>query len=73
MIIELGSFARWLDKEDVVHGPWVYHAKQNKSDRKSQEPYYFTHMWDVTLKATNEPNLIDTDNSTVVTGTKGVG
>ena len=31
-----------------------YHAKQSKSDRKSQEPYDFTRMWNVKLKATNE-------------------
>ena len=33
---------------------WEYHAKWNKSDRKSQEPYDFTLMWDIKLKATNE-------------------
>ena len=37
-----------------MNGPWKYQAKQNKSDRKSQETYY-THVWDIKLKATNEP------------------
>ena len=46
-------------------------------DRKSQEPYDFTHLWDIKLKATNEhtktnkQKLIDSDNSTVVTKGKG--
>ena len=31
-----------------------YLATQNKSDGKSQEPYDFTHMWDIKLKSTNE-------------------
>ena len=30
------------------------HAKGSKSDRKSEEQYDFTHVWDTTLKATNE-------------------
>ena len=29
---------------------WEDHAKPNKSDRKSQDPYNFTHMWDIKLK-----------------------
>ena len=39
---------------DNVYGPWEYHGKQNKSDRKGQEPYDFTHMWDIKLKSTKE-------------------
>lgn len=47
-------------------------CKSKKSDRKSQEPYGFTHRWDVKLNATkeqelNKENLIDTDNSVLVT------
>ena len=44
------------------------------SDRKRQEPYGLTHVCDIKLKATNEQTkkktrqeLIDTDNSMVVT------
>ena len=37
-----------------MNGSWEYHAKQNKSDRKSQEPHDFIHMWDIKLKTTNE-------------------
>ena len=29
-----------------------YLATQNKSDGKSQEPYDFTHTWDIKLKET---------------------
>ena len=39
---------------DNMGGPWECHAKQNKSDRKRQESYDFTHMWDLKLKATKE-------------------
>ena len=28
--------------------------RQNKSDGKIQEPYDFTHIWDIKLKAANE-------------------
>ena len=31
-----------------------YHAKWNKSDRQGWEPYGFTSMWDIKLRATNE-------------------
>ena len=34
---------------DNMDGSWEYHAKQNKSDRKGQGTYDFTHMWDVKL------------------------
>ena len=40
---------------DNMNESWDYHAKQNKSDRKSQETYDFTHLWDTKLKATNKP------------------
>ena len=35
-------------------GSWGYHAKWSKSD-KGQEPYDFTHMWDMKQKATIKP------------------
>ena len=54
-----------------------YHVKWNKSDAKSQEPYDFTDMWDVKLKATNKQTrhqkLIDADNSKVVSSGKEGG
>ena len=31
-----------------------YHAKWNKSEIKSQEPYDFSYMWDIKLKATSK-------------------
>ena len=47
-----------------MDGSWEYHAKWNaKSDRKSQEPYDFTYMWDIKLKATNE-QTIETNKQT---------
>lgn len=54
---------------DNMVGSREYHSKQNKSDRKSQVPYDFTHMKDIILKATNEQRqrLIDTENSMVIT------
>ena len=43
------------------------------SDRKEQELYYFTHMWDRKQKATHEQTnkLIDIGNSIVVTTREG--
>ena len=40
----------------LQHHGWTleYYAKQNKSDKKNQEPYDFTHMWNIKLKAKNE-------------------
>ena len=35
-------------------GPWKCHASRSKSDRKSQEPYAFTHTRDMKLKATKK-------------------
>ena len=32
----------------------IDHAQQNKSHSREQEPYDFTHMWDIKQKATNE-------------------
>ena len=46
------SFTKW--QCFTMDGSWEYHAKWNKSDRKSQKPYDYTHMWDIKLKATNE-------------------
>lgn len=37
-----------------MNGSGEYHAKQNKSDGKEQEPYDFTHMWYIKQKATSE-------------------
>ena len=39
---------------DNTDGSWEHKPKQNKPDRKSQEPHDFTPMWDIKLKATNE-------------------
>ena len=64
---------------DNMGGAWEYHAKRNKSDGKCQEPYDFTYMWNIKLKATNEQarntskKLIDTVGSMVVTRGKGIG
>lgn len=47
---------------------WEYHAKQKKSDENGQEPYDFTHVWNIIPKATKEQDelqLIDTDNGRV--------
>ena len=51
---------------DNMDGSWESHAKKNKSNKKSQEPYDFTHICDIKQKATNK-KLIDTDNSMAVT------
>ena len=57
---------------------WEYHAKWNKSDRKSQEPYDFIDMWDIKQhikkqeKQTSKQKLIDTDHSMVRTRGKWV-
>ena len=41
--IEYYSAIRWNTATcDNVDGSWEYHAKQSKSDRKSQESYDFT-------------------------------
>ena len=45
-----------------MDGSWKYHAKRNKSERKIQEPYDFTHMWDIQAKATNEPKKTNKDS-----------
>ena len=57
-----------------------HHATQSKSDRNSEEPYSFTHKWEIKLKAgneqtsqTNKQKLTDTHNSVVVTGGNGSG
>ena len=39
---------------DNMNGSWEYHAKWNKSGRKGQEAYDFTHMWNIKQKASNE-------------------
>ena len=48
----------WDTAKAVIKGKFILlqaylKKKQNKSDGKSQEPYDFTHMWDIKLK-TNE-------------------
>ena len=71
---------RWNTAIHVTKvGSWVYHAKKSKSDRKNQEPYDFTPMWDIKLKATKEQTrkintqkLIDMDDTVAIRG-KGVG
>ena len=35
---------------DSTDGPRRYYAKCNKSDRKRQIPYDFTHMWNLKIK-----------------------
>ena len=46
---------RWYtDICDNMIGPWEYHAKSNKSVRKSWEPHGFIHMWGLKLKVTNK-------------------
>lgn len=65
---------------DNMNGPWEYHAKQKKSDRKSEEPHDFTHMWnrikreatDEQTRETNKQEVIDLANVMVVTRGKGV-
>ena len=49
----------WMDLENIM-------LSKISLVRKREEPYGFTHVWDVKLK------LIDTDNSMVVTRGKGV-
>ena len=45
---------RWnIGIGDNMDGYWEYHAKQNKSGRKSRT-IWSTHIWDIKLKATNE-------------------
>ena len=39
---------------DNMDGSWEHNTKQNKPDRKSQEPPDFTPMWDIKLKTTNQ-------------------
>ena len=56
---------------DNMDRSWEYNVKQNNSDRKSQEPYDFTNMWD--MKPTNKQKLIDTANSMVVSRGKEDG
>ena len=36
-----------------MDGPRRYYAKWNKSDRKIQTPYDFTHMWNLEKNKTN--------------------
>ena len=54
---------------DNMDGSWEYHAKWNKSDGRGQEPNDFTHMWDISQKATHK--LIDPDYSMVPTRGEG--
>ena len=35
-------------------GPKNHDTKRNNLEKKCQEPYYFTHMWDIKVKATNK-------------------
>lgn len=59
-------------------GPRECHAERSKSDRKRQEAYDCTHLWERTLKATDgqtrETNRnSDSENSVVVPRGDGVG
>ena len=68
--ILLSHKERWNTSICDKNGSWEYHAKQSRSDGKSQELYDITHMWDMKLKAKNEQmrqTLIDTDNCMVFT------
>ena len=44
----------WVDFENIT-------LSENNSDRKSQEPYDLTHVWDIKLKATNKQTRQQTD------------
>ena len=46
-----------------MNGPGEYYAKQNKPDRKSQQPSDFTHMWVIKLQVTNKKNNKNNKNS----------
>ena len=49
--IPLSRKKRWNTAiGDNMDGSWEYHVE---SDGKSQEPYDFTHMWNIKLTATN--------------------
>lgn len=58
---------------------WEYHAKQNKSDEKSQESHDFTHMLDMGYKTESnkwankksKQELIDTDTMVAMRGEVG--
>ena len=52
---------------DNAEGSVEYYAKRKKSDREGQEPYDFSHMWDVKQKATNK--LTDADMVVAAAGT----
>ena len=49
-----------------MNGAWGYYAKWNKSERETQIPYDFTHMWKINKH-------IDKENGLVVTGGEGDG
>ena len=44
----------WVDFENIT-------LSENNSDRKSQELYDLTHVWDIKLKATNKQTRQQTD------------
>ena len=53
--IQLSHKNRWSTAIcENTDGSWEYQGKQNKSDRKSQEPYDLIHVWDIKLKARSE-------------------
>ena len=47
----------------MVGGECDNHYTGNRTNRKSQEPYDFTHMWDIKLKATNDQTRQTNKNS----------
>ena len=55
--ILLSHKKRWNNAiYDNIDGSWEYHARQNMSGVKSQEPCDFTHMWNIKQKAIKKTN-----------------
>ena len=51
----LSAIKRWnVATCDNTEGSWEYHVKQKKPEGKRQEPYIYTHMWDIKPKATTK-------------------
>ena len=57
------SLARRKDKILPGMGLKNHDTKRNKLEEKCQEPYYFTQMWDIKLKATSKTNKQRNKNS----------
>ena len=56
-----------------IDEPRGYYAKQNKSDRERQIPYYLIYMWNLKNKINEQTKqrLIDTENKPMVARWKG--